>query len=421
MATHMVGGSVGVVEGAAWGIKAGDRVVIRGGERGRLALRGLRGRAEAPIVVLNEGLVEIADPGSVGMYVDGCEHVHIRGDGDVDVQYGIRIEGWTNAGVNVRRGSTGIELWCLEVGPGQGAGMRLGSLAEDAGAGFVQEGMRVLDCWVHDCSQEGFYCGHGTDQQRPGCTMRGLEIARCVVERCGWDGIQVRECPDARVHGNRVREVGTAVGETAQGGAGLIIGHGTGGRFWGNRVLGGDRGVMLLGHLEGVEVDHNVLVDLGRERGMPGVQQMTKAGMNLHHNTIAECAGLGIRTPRGGRAGRIEGNLLAGTGGIQSEVEERGYNVALASVWEAGFVDAGAGDYRLREDSPARGAGRDGEDVGAFGDQEPEPEPEPGPEPEPEPGPGPGREWPEEIVATQRWDTGERLVIYEGVLRRIDR
>jgi hypothetical protein len=34
-------------------------------------------------------------------------------------------------------------------------------------------------------------------------------------------------------------------------------------------------------------------------------------------------------------------------------------------VEDVGFADAGAGDYRLAADSPYRGAGTDGRDVGA--------------------------------------------------------
>jgi hypothetical protein len=399
----------------------GDRLEVPAGRRGPLHFRHLRGTSNAPIVITNQGgRVRIASNEWCTIEFDDCQHVHLTGTGHAGTEYGFDLSGFTNSGVNARRGSEYIEIDHLRIhdstGEQKGTGIRWSSELDEMGKDWVQHGTEIHHCHFYDLSGEAMYIGKYDDQG--GTPLHGVEIAYNRAERCANDAFQVRNARrDCNVHHNYARDIGAAVAGTVQGGAGLIAGENSCGRWHDNVVINADRGIQLLGHGAGIELSHNLLVHCGYVRDQGGIVVFTKNPFVAHHNTIVDSAMDGIHVTRDGR-GEVYDNLIVVSGSkhIRAGTDlVADHNVLLDRMEQARFSDVAAGDYCPQRNSPAAGAGRDGGDVGAYpcqGSQPPPPTPTPTPPP-PTPTPTP----PAPDVVTVTVEIGG--VTYRGQVRRV--
>jgi hypothetical protein len=356
-------------------VKPGSRLLIPAGTRGPLHIRNLRGAPGAPIVITNKGgQVKIKTGDWLALSIDNSKYVRLTGTGTPGIQYGFDISGFSNSGVYARKGTEYVEIDHLEIhhSGDKGTGIRLNSFVSELGKNWILDDAYIHHNYLHDIGLEAMYIGKASWQG--GTPLHGLEIAYNRAERCGWDAYQVRHATKGcHVHHNYAKDIGQKAGGTTQGGAGLIIGENTGGWWHDNVVINADRGIQLLEHQKDVEVSFNLLIHCGYTRGEGGIIWFTKNSARIHHNTIVDSKDYGIHVSKATR-GYIQDNIVAQSGGthIRANQVPTRHNLTANGVRDVRFVAPDATDYRLRGNSPARGAATDGGDVGAFPNERPQ-------------------------------------------------
>lgn len=344
MTTHPIPLEAKVVD-ESWEVSPGDTLNLGTGTRGRLRLASLQGTADDPIVVRAENLTIQTAKTFTGLDITDCSYVQVQGE-----QLSLQGTVDTNCGLIIRH-SHHIDVGGLDI-QGQRAGIRCRTLVDNAPDGWTQDGITIHHCHIHDVLAEAMYLGKAPNQDPPAVPLMGLVVENCLVERCGWDGIQARNAPDAVVRYNEVRDI--TVGEASalgMGRAGFIIGEATAGVWHDNMVLRTPRGFMLLHHSAGVDIHHNVMAECEH-----GILVHTKAPILFHHNTAILC---GVLVP----GGEVRDNLIA-EGFLMAGVAQN--NIRTSTIEAARFVNWEAGDYHPRANSPAVGAASDGGDCGAF-------------------------------------------------------
>jgi len=308
--------------------------------------------------------------------VSDCQHVIVEG---LELSGGPEC----NNGLFIRKGSEYVEASNLDIHDSRQTGIKCHTLQKDAPADWVQRGIYIHDCHVHDCGTEAMYIGHASTQNNPTCHADGLIVEDCEISNCGWGGIQIRNASEVLVRGNDIYNCGLEVDANHAGG-GLNIGPEVSGAWCENEIENCERGVHLL-HWDGlVELHHNLLVRNGLHgpKGeQPSIRGMGDGLISFHHNTVA----LGgdpraIQLPDA--TGEIYDNILAEPEGTNAPGCSYHHNTACVLLTSVRFVDPYHGNWALQEDSPAVGADSAGGDCGAFGMQV-----VPGPEPPPEPPP----------------------------------
>jgi hypothetical protein len=203
----------------------------------------------------------------------------------------------------------------------------------------------IEDCYFHDISGDGI----DFDGALPGSVIRGCTLAGGMVPNV--DAIDIGNYPDGTVSANVVIE---------------------GCRL---RDFPFDKGVSIGEQARGIIVRDCVIHDIDS-----GVAVKDSAEAELYHNTIAASAhGLNLYEKVGGQGGGhavawnnvFWGNADAVTMDPLSSLGLTFSNVAGGFPGEGNldidplFRDPAVDDYRLTDDSPVRGQGRGGADMGA--------------------------------------------------------
>lgn len=374
--------------GAELGVGPGDSVCVRGGPREFLRLYDFVGSSEAWIEIRNcEGRVEIdnADRG-YGLTVDGSRYFRITGAGDPDHDYGFWVratrEGpdYSASGVVVGGLSSDYELDHFEVLDSGFAGFSLKTEPRCDGSAnlgnFVQYDTRVHHHWIHDTRGEGIYFGStgygGRDYDCEGETVtlyphehHGVDIHHNLIEDTGWDGMQVGVSPvDCKVWANTIRDVGLEGVEYQQ--QGLQIGGASSCEIWANRLeRGPTNGIFIQGAADTI-VHDNLVVDFGSTGIYANAGDDPAIAGSRYvfvHNTVLRSGRWGLALFGPTLVDNLGWNNLVlesvdGDIAPAGDVDWDGQgNISGVAVAELGFVDPGAGDFHLLEDSQAVGAG----------------------------------------------------------------
>jgi hypothetical protein len=238
---------------------------IAGGARGPILLKNWTApNPRFPIIVVNQhgtGRVSISDTPTnptTGLTLDNCTFVRLLGNNDPAYYQGIEVAqaSGSQRGISVGDTSSYIEVAFTEIHHTGFAGLMmktdpLASRPETWAANFEMREVWVHDNYIHDTSGEGMYLGYtgwGTDKwpEVPGYEgheIKGIRVEYNLIERTGWDGLQVSSAPDdplatnddALVHDNVLYWPSTknAVNQNA----GIVVGGGTGGRVFNNIVI----------------------------------------------------------------------------------------------------------------------------------------------------------------------------------------
>lgn len=361
---YTIPNNVDIVNGAGnfSHVQGGDCLLIPAGSRGSLAFMHLAGTADSPIVIINQGGKTTIDANGddwVALNLYDCEHVRLTGTGDPDTEFGFELRGFTNAGLIAWQTSQYIEIDHIEITGPQGedaAGIRAWTKAENAPAGWVQHDIHIHHCYIHDLPREAMYIGQAESQA--GTQIHGLEIDNNLCENIGWDAIQVRNARnDVEVHHNRLRRIGLSLGNTTQGGAGLVIGEDTVGRWHANRVDDAHRGILLLDAGE-CEVFNNLIVKAGHPNEQEGGIRWISGAARIYNNTIVDSHDYGIRVSSRVTVGGIWNNIVAGSGGEPIRCSSlRPRDNLVVDTLDAGFLDPRADNFHLQPDSPAVSVG----------------------------------------------------------------
>ena len=381
---HELGTEVTGFDGLESGVEPGDRICVMAGEREFLRFQHIEGTAQAPVTILNCGgraVIHNEDRAYALVFEDGSHHFRVTGTGDDAHEYGFDIScpattPYPGVGLWLLGRSTDYEADHLEIHDTGFAGVSaktdpLCDGSADQGV-FVQRNTSLHHLYIHDTGGEGFYIGSTqSDGQTIQCDgspevhqphyLEGVEVYSNVIEDTGWDGAQIGMARvGCRFTGNIIRRVGLA-GEQYQM-QGLQLGTFSACEVSGNVIEDGPAmGIIVLG--AGETFIHSNAIARFANNGVYANQRDVAAtegvGYRIAFNTIEGTAEAGVRV-FGSMLGAssAHGNLLVATGG---GVEAGGDvdwtdsgNVIVAAREEAGFV--GAGDWHIREDSPARGA-----------------------------------------------------------------
>ena len=385
---HVIEPGTPTVTGTEIGVMPGDTVCVRGGAREFLRLYDFVGSPDQWIEVRNcEGVVEIDnDDRGYGLTMDGSRYVRITGTGDDAHTYGFRIRAsrdgpdYSASGVVVAGLSSDYELDHMEVYEAGFAGFNLKTEPTCDGSAnlgnFVQYDTRVHHNWIHDTVGEGIYFGStgygGRDYQCDGQTVtlyphehHGADIHHNLIERTGWDGMQVGVTPvDCYVWANTIRDVGLEGVEFQQ--QGMQIGGASACEIWANRLeRGPTNGIFILTAAD-TNVHDNLVVDFASSGIYANTNQLPEldgVAYRFVHNTVLRSGRFGIAVFGPNLGPSIGWNNivlesaeadLAAAGDVDFDAQA---NLTDMSIGDLGFVDPDIGDFHLEPDSPAIEAG----------------------------------------------------------------
>jgi hypothetical protein len=319
LCNHFINLNTNVFDGS--NVSPGDTICLSGGQREFLLLRNISGTQTQPVIIINRGgIVSINTNHFYGIKLSNCKHIKLIGSSTNSQPYGIRILRVGNGGgISVDDLSTNVEIAHIEIANTALAGIYAKT---DPDCSFVATrdkftmfNLIIRNCYLHDIEDEGLYIGSSkfTGQYLPNCDttvlphfIHGVQVFNNIIERTGWDGIQVASAPvDCKIYGNVIRN--DSFRETLNQMSGILIGGGSRCDCYNNQIFDGKGdGIDAFG-LETQKIYNNLIVRPGRTY-FPGNAAYPKHGIfignspdgaaavyHLMHNTIISPKSTGIR------------------------------------------------------------------------------------------------------------------------------
>ncbi|MDP3462273.1 MAG: right-handed parallel beta-helix repeat-containing protein [Bacteroidales bacterium] len=384
--------SQNVVNGES--IPAGSIICIEPGLRSYLLIQNVKGTHELPIIIINHNGRSILDTDHFyGIKFSGCNHVRLTGSGNDNDFYGIKINKVLNgAGISIDDMSSDIEVDRIEV-----ANTLIGGIYAKTDPSctnfqstrdkFTMYNIKIHDCYLHDIGDEGFYVGSSkfTGQYLANCdttvfphVIEGVEIYNNLIERTGWDGLQVSSAvKDCFIYNNTIRF--DSQKETTYQMSGILIGGGSTCDCYNNTIIDGKGdGIDVFGSFS-MNIYNNLVVRAGKSF-QPNDPAQSKHGIfigntpdqsvaiiRLIHNTIVSPKTTGIRFFNNNTINNLIVNNIIVDPGALIDLNEKAYfdhNLGLSQYVYADnflaeglttvkFVEHTTGNFDLKPDSPA--------------------------------------------------------------------
>lgn len=383
-------------------IPAGSIICIEPGLRSYLLIQDVNGTDDLPITIINHNGRSILDTEHFyGIKFSGCNHVRLTGSGNENDFYGIKINKVLNgAGISIDELSSDIEVDRIEV-----ANTLIGGIYAKSDPSctnfqstrdkFTMYNIKIHDCYLHDIGDEGFYVGSSkfTGQYLANCdttvfphVIEGVEIYNNIIERTGWDGLQVSSAvKDCFIYNNTIRF--DSQKETTYQMSGILIGGGSTCDCYNNTIIDGKGdGIDVFGSF-GMNIYNNLIVRAGKsfqpndpiqfKHGIfiGNAPDQSVATLNLIHNTIVSPKTTGIRFFNNNTLNNLIVNNIIVDPGLLNELNEKAYfdhNLALSQyvyadnflaegLTTAKFVEHMTGNFDLQPDSPAVNKARETE------------------------------------------------------------
>ena len=385
---HTLSANQSYFDGNQMNVQPGDRVCIPAGERSQMKLENFVGTAERPIIFVNcGGQAVIKGNQWYGIGINRSEFFRLTGSGDSEHTYGIKVVDSGAMGIQIGEYSTDFEVDHIEIADVGFAGVMAKtdpSCDRRDLRNFVQRNTVLHDLYIHDVGGEGMYLGYSWYPAREGvdCSgnmvnlyshrLEGVKIYDNILERTGWDGIQLGcATQEVEIHHNVIQDYGTEQEQYQANG--MQIGTGTTGDVYSNHIADGKgdgAGIIIFG-IGDNRFYNNVIVrsnsfgiylndreyDTGREP------------FQFINNTIVLSQNAGIRMSlQNSEHNLFYNNLIVSASENYLEWGEaqrdESNNLFYKNIASAQFVDPALGDYRLRENSPAVDTGKDVSDFG---------------------------------------------------------
>lgn len=372
-------------DGAAKGVKPGQRICFKSGTRTGIELRNIKGTKDRPVVISNEcsGEVTLKAPASWGntLSVINCENIIIDGSANPAVSHGIHITGG-HMGLNLQGLTTRAEVHHVDV---YAVGCS-GILAKTDPTcdsrtwreNFTMRNVRLHHNKIRDTGCEGFYIGNshydgtvtktcaGKSVQIKEHGIDSLDISYNELFNIGNDGIQVGGATHAAIHDNYVN--GTGVKNQLYHQNGIQVGGGTEyAKVFSNWVQNAGSFSYIDGG-GGCEVYNNVFT--GSKEGAFCLMWDVPAaasGTRIYHNTVINPGKLVLQMfSENTIPSEFTNNLVVSSPGVplfsynRAALNKltRGVNYVTSDIETVRFVDPAARDYRLAWGSPAIDAGQ---------------------------------------------------------------
>jgi hypothetical protein len=393
--TYTIPSAKVVIDGEVLNIKAGDVICLdAAASYKQLDFRKIIGTQDNPVIIVNCGGVVTLDASGLqyGIKTQNSKFFKIIGVGSGGSPYGIKVKG-AQQGMQLQSLSTNFEISGLEIYNAGFAGImaKTDPTCDDATirGNFTMKDVAIHHNYVHDTQGEGLYIGnsfYADGRNVSPCGVRfphevqNVKIFQNIVKNTGLDGIQLGcATSGAEVYNNTIENFGVL--ETSAQWSGIQLGEGTGGLCYNNLIKNGaGQGIIALG-LGKATIYNNLIVNSGKQGIFADLRGDGPfgPGYKLINNTIIspDDDGIEIYAKLVTSKNVVINNLIVDPGTYGSYGSNTGKafinngfpgditnNYFGESVGDLKFKNAGSGDYRILETSPAYNAGRD---VSAFG------------------------------------------------------
>lgn len=311
-------GEIYITNASGKGWKGGDTLKIPAGTYSVIEIDSFRGDPCRPIIITNSGgLVNVT--GSIRLQAD-VRYVRFLGSGTPGITYGFKCK---NFAINRFIDFTMDRIEC---GPNLPDAISKGGVGIYAkqdpyidkpwtqyGA-YTSSKLIINNCYIHDVDGEGMYVGHTAPDGDPYNSeltpqrMDSVTISNCIVENCGWDGIQLSNARSGnKIFNNRVTNFGRLDIDGQR--AGIISGGNTQADVFNNTITNGmGNGIQFFGYGK-MECYGNTITNVGNtaknvngEESIFGNAYRTdkvepnnpKQSLNIHDNQINYPKNLGI-------------------------------------------------------------------------------------------------------------------------------
>ncbi|MFK5856527.1 MAG: right-handed parallel beta-helix repeat-containing protein, partial [Bacteroidota bacterium] len=391
--TIEIASDVVLIDGSTY--SPGDVVCLLAGDKDYLLLRDFQGTAAEPITIINKGGAVVIDTDHFyGIKFDNCKHVIFSGNGEEDLQYGIQVTRVGNgAGMSVDNMSTNVEIEYVEISYTLIAGIYAKTEPYQGDCDnlitrevFTMYDLKIHDCYLHDIADEGFYIGSSkyTGQTISQCNnivvlphvIEGVQVYDNIVERTGWDGIQVSSATtDCNIFNNLVSF--DSFDEEYGQMSGILIGGGSKCDCYNNKILDGKGdGIDVFG-LGFMKIYNNLIVRAGAtykpdepneyKHGIYVGQVVTtpNSTFKLYNNTIVSPKTSGIKYANDdAEMAYIKNNLITDPGeldnnpsyiiiAVDEQKVEMSNNFNVLTNSQAKFLDFADDNFDLKPDSEA--------------------------------------------------------------------
>ncbi|SEU33066.1 hypothetical protein SAMN05443572_109227 [Myxococcus fulvus] len=387
------------VDGSAAGPEryAGKTLCIKPGTYSYLALHGVKGTAEKPVIVTNcGGQAVFNNTGNSPVGITGASrYLRLTGTGSTHA-YGLvaGTAGGNQAHIDLRDGTSDVEIDHVEVrgNPNGGVGIAFRTYPTCAGTWargtWAQYNTRIHDTYIHDTVYEGIYIGpshHGWvagQSYTPGfdcgggkrvseADVIGVEVVGNRVENTGNDAIQVGGALEGMtLRRNFIKNYGRNNNSSHSGG--ITVNPGSKGVIDSNWIETDQprntQGIMFQG-LGGSLVMNNIII--GARTGTlfnrttdVNLQIASPRPVAYHHNTVVSSSVEGAYVfcnLMGGNVVTFSNNIVAGAPTTHAgngnntaclDLLAR-TNLVSTQLSAAGFRDAAAKDFHLLSSSAA--------------------------------------------------------------------
>lgn len=388
-------------------IKPGCTICLKAGKYYHIRIDNLHGTAAQPIIIRPEGGIVLIDTNCIyGIRFGGkSSNLKLTGRTPLD-PYALKILESDGVGISIDDLSTDIEVEGVEIANTRLAGI-MAKTDPDCSLRAVRDSfalynLKIHDNYLHDIGFEGMYIGssfysgkelncNGKDTIVMPHLIYGAEIYNNIVERTGYDGIQVSSVStDCLIRDNRI-SFDSYVKQYGQM-SGIIIGEGSSCDCYNNKITkGAGIGIEVHG-FGGKRIFNNLIVDAGRTYkpftqgpySKPGIYvaynlpNPLNQAYKIFSNTIVNPKSEGIRFSNINSSNNlIYNNIIINPGiwhyydsmGVPPETSYINVNVDVTSDIKQNFgarnaktilfVDSLAGNYRVQANSPAVNTGID--------------------------------------------------------------
>ncbi len=394
--THFVGLTISDYQwdALAKNVKPGDKICFKSGVRTGIEFYNIKGTPENPVIITNmcDGQVTIDAPVSWGNSLSfvNCQYYVVDGTANPAVEYGIEVRGG-QAGVNNQQLSTNFEIHHVNVNNTGCSGM-LAKTDPTCDPKTQRGNFTLRDAIFHhnkisSTGCEGFYIGNshydggktlvcnGVNTTVQEHDIIGVQVAYCILQDIGNDGIQVGSSKQAVIHHNQVRNVGIKNNLAHQN---LIqCGGGTHGAIVYNNICDTGKGYGLYDSGGGGTYYNNIVINslLGAVNLQDVAPDFAPTGFRIFNNTFINCNDYGVLMySENPDASLYYNNIVVGQN--QANYKYVNFNNPTKNKWlesnnirtqditTVKFVDAANKDFHLQQTA----AGVDGgKDVTAYG------------------------------------------------------
>ncbi|MGL1887699.1 MAG: right-handed parallel beta-helix repeat-containing protein [Reichenbachiella sp.] len=361
------------------GLKPGAIIGIKGGDRKPLTLLNFNGTADD-----GEFIFTNCDGTTVLSLEEKPEAIRIRnssflrftGTGSSD-KFGIEVT--TGAlGIHGYEKVSDIEIDHIKISNVNGIGIWIVTRPTCDGSAnygqYEQKNTKIHHNHISDVHGEGMYIGPSKwdsgfdnsdcpDTKLKQADLKGVEIFNNLVERTGWDGIQVGGAiEDCSIYKNIIRDYGLE--EVGIHQAGLMINPGTVGEFYANLIEGGTGNAM---HLLGFDnlVYSNLIIDCQLNAIHTGDRNPpTGQSYRIVNNTMINVGGKALNMNSKESVSNIfDNNFMSNISDKELSVTNPdntslSNNIMTASLEDYPFVDVAKLDFTPTQESALLDAGK---------------------------------------------------------------